>query len=169
MNPGRAAIVIIAIGNPSRGDDALGPGMAAWLQSHLQQHPAWADIEIIEDFQLHLEHALDVSGRKKALFIDAGEHTEPAVAFSRLTPSGQVSHTSHAMAPAAVLRVCQQIGEPPPAEAYVLCVRGESFALGAAMSAAACTHMQSACQLLNHLLRDPVHKDWGHFVNSDSA
>ena len=55
-----ARLVIFAVGNPSRGDDALGPELLARLADWLaKQNPA-VDVELVEDFQLQIEHALDV-------------------------------------------------------------------------------------------------------------
>ena len=58
-------VVVFAVGNPSRGDDALGPLLAERIEA------AFPDIVVISDFQLQIEHALDLVGAELILFIDA--------------------------------------------------------------------------------------------------
>ncbi|MBK7846051.1 MAG: hypothetical protein IPJ73_00935 [Zoogloea sp.] len=64
------SLVIFAVGNPSRGDDALGPLLMAELET--QSLPG---VTLVTDFQLQIEHALDLDGHDLALFIDAGTGT----------------------------------------------------------------------------------------------
>ena len=49
------SVVVFAVGNPSRGDDALGPLLMAGLE---QQD--WPGVQLVSDFQLQIEHALDL-------------------------------------------------------------------------------------------------------------
>lgn len=146
-----APIVVIAIGNPSRGDDALGPILALrlcdWLESEGRR-----DVEVIEDFQLQIEHALDLQGRKQAIFIDAGAGTPAPYSLEAATPTADFGHSTHAISPGSVLHVYTQTlgGDPPPAK--VLCVRGESFELGEDLSATAKQHLEAAFSGLKEVL-----------------
>lgn len=149
-----AALVVFAIGNPSRGDDALGPYLLARLASWLEDEGRAGEIELIEDFQLQIEHSLDLEGRRLALFIDAGAGTPAPFGFSRIQPATGMAHTSHALSPEAVLEVfCRTTGDLPP-PAYVLCVRGEAFELGEGLSTAAVAHAEAAWGLLQGLCAD---------------
>lgn len=139
----RAPFVILACGNPSRGDDAIGPLLLARLDEWLQARGIAGHFELIEDFQFQVEHALDLTGRRAALFIDAGEGTPAPFSLTELDASSSTGHGTHAISPAAVLAVHRRIaGEPPPAS--VLCVRGESFGLGEELSPAAAGHLDAA-------------------------
>ena len=169
MSQPRAPVLVLAIGNPSRGDDAIGPALAEWLRTCLSRQQPRNAVEVVEDFQLQLEHALDLSGRAKVLFIDAGDHTEPGVSLYPVGPAEQPGLSSHALEPAAVLQVCQQIGETLPAEAYVLCVRGEAFELGAPLTASAQERMQQACHVLQQLLFDRKEMAWQITANGSSV
>lgn len=155
-----APVVVFSLGNPSRGDDALGPRLAVRLEAELKKSGLDAGFEVIEDFQLQVEHALDLEGRELALFIDAGTGTPEPYSFGRITPAAGYGHTTHALAPAAVLQVYRKIlgHEPPPA--FVLCVRGESFGLGEELSRAATGHLESALELLQHLIGNPGAEAW---------
>jgi hydrogenase maturation protease len=155
-----ASVVIFAVGNPSRGDDAIGPECYGRLEKLLKNEILAGSVELIEDFQLQIEHALDLQGRELALFIDAGANTPAPYVFERIFPSTAVAHTSHALSPQAVLQVFRQTegSEPPPA--FVLCVRGERFELGEGLSAEAAAHVDAAFELLRHLCREPGLPDW---------
>ena len=52
----RAPIVVFAVGNPSRGDDAIGPELCARLEKWLAREGLSQRVELIEDFQLNIEH-----------------------------------------------------------------------------------------------------------------
>ncbi len=155
-----AAVVIFAVGNPSRGDDALGPECCGQLEKWLKNEKLEEGFDLIEDFQLQIEHALDLQDRQLALFIDAGANTPAPFVFRRIFPSTAVAHTTHALAPEAVLQVYRQTEgiEPPPA--FVLCVRGEQFELGEPLSGAASQNCTAALALLTSLCRHASLADW---------
>jgi hydrogenase maturation protease len=156
-----APVVVFAVGNPSRGDDAIGPVICGRLAKWLENERFTDRVELIEDFQLNVEHALDLQGRELALFIDAGENTPAPFIFEQIYPSTAISHTTHALPPQAVLQVYRQTEgkEPPPA--FVLCVRGEGFELGADLTPTALARIEAAMALLDRLIRKPNLADWG--------
>lgn len=158
-----APVVVFAIGNPSRGDDALGPALCGRLEKWLENETLSDGFELIEDFQLQIEHALDLQDRELALFIDAGANTAAPFIFERIFPSTAMTHTTHALSPSAVLQVfCQTEGRDPP-PAYVLCVRGEGFELGEPLTKSAEQHADAAMELLKKLCRDCSTVYWeGH-------
>jgi hydrogenase maturation protease len=155
-----APVVVFAVGNPSRGDDAIGPVLCARLTGWLESEGLAGQVETIEDFQLQIEHALDLRGRTLALFIDAGSATPAPFSFERILPAGGIAHTTHELPPPAVLQVFRQTegGDPPPS--FVLCVRGENFELGEPLTAAARVHVDAAFALLARLCRAPRLHDW---------
>jgi hydrogenase maturation protease len=158
-----APVVVFAVGNPSRGDDALGPILAARFAAELERAGQEGEFEVLEDFQLQVEHALDLEGRALALFIDAGTGTPAPYSFRRIGPVAGYGHTTHALVPEAVLQVYLQTQgvEPPPA--FLLCVRGESFELGEGLSPEAGRYLESALELLGRLARAPNAEAWGRF------
>jgi hydrogenase maturation protease len=139
MSGRRAPVLVLAVGNPSRGDDALGPLLAERLET-----AALPGVEVITEFQLQVENALDLEDRERVIFVDAGVGTDGPYELREAVPAADFLHTSHALSPEAVLATYLRIkGEPPP-PATVLCVRGESFELGEGLSRAAATHLQAA-------------------------
>ncbi|MEN6585205.1 MAG: hydrogenase maturation protease [Sulfuricella sp.] len=153
-----APLLVFAYGNPSRGDDALGPLLLERLEA---LNPP--DVELLTDFQLQVEHAADVLDRELVLFIDASVSCAPPYAFTRLTAAKDTSYTSHAMSPAAVLQAYHELyGAPPPT--YLLGVRGEAFDLGEPLSDAAASNLESALALLQKLCSSPSHQAWDQFI-----
>ncbi|MDP3326412.1 MAG: Ni/Fe hydrogenase, partial [Hydrogenophaga sp.] len=64
-----APLLVFGWGNPSRGDDALGPLLVEQLAGLAQMSSG--RLECLTDFQLQVEHALDLRGRERVLFVDA--------------------------------------------------------------------------------------------------
>jgi hydrogenase maturation protease len=144
----KSRLVILACGNPSRGDDALGPELVHLLEKHYFNRD---DIELIEDFQLQIEHALDLEGRELVLFIDASVSCSSPLSFTRLYPQRDMTYSSHALHPAAVLQVYQEIKKQPPPPSFLLAIRGEQFELGHPLSAMAVAHLSVAFEHVKQL------------------
>lgn len=125
--------LVIAVGNPSRGDDALGPTLIDRLHAHHLR-----EVELLTDFQLQVEHALDLQDRRGVLFIDAahpGRADEP-VQLRPLAPDAGPPVGSHALRPEAVLQVAGRVLKRVP-PAWLLAIEGVSFGLGEGLSEAA--------------------------------
>ena len=155
-----APVVILACGNPSRGDDALGPLLLDRLQTWLEAAGLADGFELIVDFQLQIEHALDLSGRRLALFIDAGQQTPAPWRLRQAQARDGASPSTHALPPESVLAVLPRVSGEVPPPAFVLCVRGEHFELGEGLSAAATRHADSAFALLQELCRTSRADAW---------
>lgn len=141
-----APTLIFGWGNPSRGDDALGPLFVEHFTALAARHPEWGEIECLTDFQLQVEHALDLQGRSRVLFVDASIDAPAPCSLTRIEAARDASFTTHAMSPQAVLKVYADIddGESPPC--WLLSIRGERFELGEDLSAAARQSLQAALQ-----------------------
>jgi len=140
---GRAPVLVLAVGNPSRGDDAIGPELAARLEA-----AALPGVEVISEFQLQVENALDLVGRERVIFVDAGTGTPAPYELRRVTAAADFLHTSHAISPESVLATYERLHGAPAPEAWVLCVRGESFELGAPLSGAVVGRVEAAWRAL---------------------
>ena len=139
----RAPLLVLGIGNPSRGDDALGPLFVERAGAALAPEVARGELEFLTDFQLQIEHALDLEGRGRVVFVDASVRAAAPFEFTRLAPCRDATHSTHAMSPAALLETYRAVlGAPPPA--WVLAIRGEAFELGEALTAEASAHLDEA-------------------------
>jgi len=154
-------VVVFAIGNPSRGDDAVGPLLLERLESWLAGIGHASAFALVGDYQLQIEHALELRGKRLALFIDAGCAIVRPLAFYAIDAlPGFPSPSTHALLPQELLGVYRQVvGEDPP-PAFVLCVRGERFELGEGLSAAAEAHAESAWRQLTRLCERPDVERW---------
>jgi hydrogenase maturation protease len=149
-----APVLIFGYGNPSRGDDALGPALIARLED-LQatrgagQPPPW---DLLTDFQPQPEHALDLIGRDRVILVDADVSLAVPYRLEPILADRAASYTTHAMRPGALLWVYGQIGAGAPPPAWLLRIRGYHFALGAPLSAGAVANLAGAEGVLRGFL-----------------
>lgn len=140
--------LIIGIGNPSRGDDALGPLLIERLEAD-----APPGVELLTDFQLQVEYALDLRGRREVVFVDASLDATAPFTFTPAIAVADASFSSHELSPGAVLHAYEKLfGEPPPA--FVLAIRGEAFELGDDLSAAARANLEAALAFIRRRISD---------------
>ena len=148
-------IVAFGWGNDARGDDGLGPLLIARLA-----RAGFPGVSTVEDFQLQIEHALDLDGADMALFLDAGKDTKDPFAFAEIFAKRDASPMTHALSPEAVLDVhARTLGRTPP-PSFVLCVRGDSFELGEPLSAEAARRLEAAWAFVEALMRERTVEDW---------
>ena len=139
-----APVLIFTYGNPSRGDDALGPAMFDLLEKHKQETDDLDGVDLLTDFQLQIEHAVDLENRQHILFIDASVSGTAPFELQPLQAERDDSFTTHAMSPAAVLSVYQQINHCAAPPASLLTIRAYEFGLGLPMSETARENLQQA-------------------------
>lgn len=140
--------LIFGVGNPGRGDDALGSMLVERLEAWRElagELPV--ELTLLTDFQFQIEHAVDLRGVDLAIFVDAGVSTTPPFEVAAITPKFDATHSTHALSPACVLAVVEQIGDTPP-PAYTLAIAGEEFALGAPVSETGEASLESAFKCL---------------------
>ncbi len=155
-----APILIFAIGNESRGDDAIAPLLLRRLAAWLETENIAERFELLEDFQLQVEHATDMVGRELVLFIDAGLDTAAPYSFYRAKSDDSRTLFSHAITPEAVLSTYQQVYQQKPPPAFVLCIRGEQFELGELPTPDAEARMELAMGFLQELMREAEESSW---------
>lgn len=142
--------LVIGIGNPSRGDDALGP----MLVSHLETQ-GLTGVELLTDFQLQVEYALDLQDRETVIFVDAAMAGPEPFSFSPTGPAEDTSYSSHALSPSALLHAYEKLFGVPP-QAYTLAIRGYQFDLGTPLSDLASANLEAATQFISSQLPGSV-------------
>ena len=157
--PAPARIVVLGSGNPSRGDDALGPALMERVAGWIARHPE-RPVVIVEDFQLQVEHALDLRDRDLILFVDAAAAGPDPYAFRRCTPAADRSCSTHALSPEALLHTYASMGWGPLPPAFTLAVRGHDFELGEGLSLEALRNQEAAWAFLARLLEHPNLSLW---------
>jgi len=154
-------VLIFGYGNPSRGDDALGPMLIERLEPWLfSESQSVGRVECLTDFQLQVEHALDLVGRSLVLFVDAHVDCPAPWQLGELCPAADASYSTHAISPASVLRVYQQIHAADPPPSFLLGIRSERFGLGEPLTDAAEAHLSSALECVKRLCLTPSADHW---------
>lgn len=140
------SLLVLAWGNRSRGDDALGPLFA--------DAAAGTGVDVVEDMQLQPEHALDLAGRAHVLFVDASLTAAPPFEATALQPARDASFSTHALSPQALLQVAQDLHGTVP-KATLLAIRGHGFGLGEPPGAAARANLQAALAWFDAFAKRP--------------
>ena len=143
-----APTLVFGWGNASRGDDALGPLFIERLRAL-----ALPGVECLDDYQLQPEHALDLIGRERVLFVDASLACAAPFEATPLAPQRDASFSSHAMSPAALLQAYVDVHGSAPPPATLLAIRGERFELGEPLSEAARLNLEAALRWALDFLR----------------
>lgn len=136
-----APVLVFGWGNASRGDDALGPLFVERLRA---AHAGRTDVDWLDDYQLQVEHALDLAGRERVLFVDASVSAAPPWEVSVPAPASDASLSTHALSPQALLAVYRRVHGMAPPACTLLAIRGHHFELGAAPSAEAMANLEAA-------------------------
>jgi len=152
-------VLIFTWGNPSRGDDALGTEVYDLLQKEDLE-----DVDLLTDFQLQIEHAVDLESRERILFVDASIAANAPFEFYRLNPVADESYTTHAMSPESLLATYEKVNNQAPPPAFMLSIRGYEFGLGLPMSEEATANLTDALEFINRLLSKSSTEHWSQLV-----
>lgn len=149
-----APILLLAIGNESRGDDALAPLLARKLEAWSKTADLAVPLELLEDYQLQVEHVTDLIGRSIVLFADADVSCAEPCELAEVAAEKDGSYTTHAMTPAALLHTYRRVygADAPPA--FLLRIRGHDFGLGDPLSKRAAANLEEAARLAELLCRN---------------
>lgn len=121
--------LIIAIGNSGRSDDGLG---WAFADSILDKGEFFGDV--VYSYQLQIEDADLISKYDTVIFVDAySQLLENGACLERVDPLIVHSFSTHALDPAAVVGLCQELYESTP-EAWVLKIEGHEWDLNVGLS-----------------------------------
>lgn len=114
-------MLLIGFGNPGRCDDGLGPAFAARIAA--RDLPG---LEVSTDYQLTVDHALEISGETRVIFVDALMNADVPFRFEPLRPAASHDLSSHSLNPASVLALAATLFNASP-EAHVLGISGVEF------------------------------------------
>jgi hydrogenase maturation protease len=154
-------ILLLGYGNPSRGDDALGVLLLEQLPAACLQA-----VDVLTDFQLQIEHALDLKQRQLVLFADASVANTQPIHFSQLHAVCDNSYTTHAMNPEAVMQVYQDIEKTAPPPCFLLTMQAVHFELGDGLSEIAAESLRQAVTLVEKLFAEPNLTTWQAYTGA---
>ncbi|MFN8420421.1 MAG: hydrogenase maturation protease [Anaerolineae bacterium] len=127
------SLLIIAYGNPLRGDDGVG-----WQAAELLIHKQWAEeVPILTRHQLTPELAERISEASRVIFVDAHAGISPGeIQARRIIPDAEFSGAfTHHLTPESLLAAAREFYGRCP-EAWLFSVTGGSFALQETLSPA---------------------------------
>ncbi len=160
-----AKILIQAIGNPLRSDDAVGPLLIERLSDEAT-HRFDDTIELEWVYQLQIENAEQWHHYEKVIVIDADSRAAEPLSWRELTEQRNVAHEtfdSHQKSPESVYRLMRQFFEttssPLPTRVFVLGIQAEIFEIGEHLSCTSQRALQKAekylVQVLNKNIKSP--------------
>lgn len=114
-------ILLIGYGNPGRGDDGLGPALAAAIEAQ-----AMARVTIEIDYQLTVDHAGLIAAHDVVVFADAMMGLPVPYRFSEIGSAIPAALGSHQVTPEAAMALAALLfGQRPPA--WMLAIAGDAF------------------------------------------
>ena len=147
MAPSPARCLILACGNTLRGDDGVGPWLAAWAEEKYCHDPT---VRVLAPQQWTPELAEDVAHAQSVLFIDCSAESAPgSMQIIEVHPSApkQGLSTHHLDAP-ELLALARDLYNSLPRESLLLTVGACSTELGEEFGDAVIDALPGACMLL---------------------
>lgn len=138
-----APLLVFGWGNASRGDDVLGPLFVECLK-RMSGADAAGRVDFLDDYQLQIEHALDLLGRSAVLFVDASVDCTMPFQVTRLHAAHDPRFTSHSLSPQSVMEVYRNLTQTEPPPCTLLAIRAVRFGLGELPEPSALLHLSQA-------------------------
>lgn len=146
-------LLVYGFGNPGRQDDSLGVRFADRCERIFSDRPG---LHVETNYQLNIEDAYLISGFQRVIFadaalagtlpegseIEAGDE-EAGFFFYRIRPAGTISFSTHAMEPASILGLCDELyGRVPPC--HVIRITGQAWGFDAEPTDRALRNLENA-------------------------
>jgi hydrogenase maturation protease len=152
-NPVRC--LILACGNTLRGDDGVGPWLAAWAEKRFAAVPA---VRVLSRQQWTPDLAEDVACAESVVFIDCSVESSPGeVGFRTVEPAAAgPGLASHHVGAAELLALSQELYNSLPQNAFLLTVGAGSTEIGERFSKKMIDALPEACKLIESTARDLI-------------
>lgn len=156
-------VLLYGFGNPARGDDGLGPALAAAIEEL-----GLPNITVDANYQLTVEDAAEIAGYDAVVFADAAIQGSTPFWFSRVDDTAikrvggnHIGWTSHSVSPAQVVALARDLFASK-VSAYALGIRGYEFGdLDEALSSRAIDNLTEAVTFARKAL---VERRFEHYV-----
>lgn len=114
-------VLLIGYGNPGRGDDGLGPALAAEIEAM-----GLAGVTIEIDYQLTVDHAAPIAAHDLVVFADAMIGLDRPFRLEPVARAAPQALGSHQVSPEAALALAGLLfGHAPPG--WILAIGGSEF------------------------------------------
>lgn len=141
------SILVYGYGNPGRQDDGVGIALVDSLESM-----GLEGVHCERNYQLNVEDALEISRHDAVIFVDASIGGAEPFEFTEVTPSRDISFTTHAMEAASVLALCEEL-YGKSIRSFMCGVRGYEWEAGEPLSGEAAVNFEKALMFLSNILR----------------
>jgi hydrogenase maturation protease len=147
MNQPKVRCLILACGNTLRGDDGVGPWLAAWAEGRFRRQDG---ARVISRQQWTPELTEDIAQAQSVLFIDCSVDSAPgSVKLISVRPAtGDQAQATHHLGAPELLALCRELYNSLPSHAQQLTVGAGSVALGEEFSAPVTASLPEACHLV---------------------
>lgn len=155
MKPTAARCLVLACGNTLRGDDGVGPWLAAWAEERFAASP---DVLAIYRQQWTPDLAEDIARVDSVLFLDCSIESAPGqVNIKSVAPAVPASGlaTHHVGAP-ELLTLARDLYGSTPRSALLLTVGAGSTDLGESFSPDVTAALPYACSLIDEAIRGSI-------------
>ena len=140
----RSKPLIIGVGNSGRRDDGLG-----WEFLDMLEEMEEVQAKLEYRYQLQVEDAFQASQHNLVLFVDASQNSTPSgYDLSTCYPANDLTFTTHALTPQAVLHLCRHLYGCLP-ESYVLQIEGYEWELKKGLSIKAKQNLDRLSELIH--------------------
>ena len=151
MSGQSAVVVVAAVGNPLRGDDAAGWRVAETIERH------WAarGVRVLIGQQVLPEWAASLAEADVVYFVDAAAGSDQVVleALQWAARADNAPAAAHALEPPAILRMALDLFGRAP-EAYLLSVPATDFGFSETLSRPTTVAVDAAIRLLDACLAE---------------
>lgn len=142
-------VLIIGIGNSSRGDDALG-----WLFAEKCVSYNYPNLDVQMQFQLVVEDAFTISKYDLVFFADATKDNLSKgyqIKEMKIQDAVDFTFTTHTQSPENILLLAADLFKAYP-KAYTIAISGYHWELGAPVTDQALLNLQNAESFFNKIL-----------------
>jgi len=146
-------ILVFGIGNPGRGDDALGSFVIERLESWAAEQQLGDALTLDANYQLMAEDALAVSEHDIVIFVDASMEHIDGLLFTRVHPAGRIAFSTHAMSAESIVALAQEL-YGCETETYMLHLEGASYEFQEPLSRTAERALESGVRFLTELIAE---------------
>ncbi|MGB5324850.1 MAG: hydrogenase maturation protease [Pseudomonadales bacterium] len=119
-------ILILAIGNRSRGDDGVAPILLERLAARINRI-ANAEFIIEEVYQLQPEHIYDMEIADAVLIVDAATDLDANIRLGRIKANKKAEVGTHTVSPGNLLGLYQNLLRKPPPPSFLLSIKASEF------------------------------------------
>ncbi len=147
MQDGERKVLVLGYGNDLRGDDGVGPCVAAAVAAK-----RWPDVCSLAAAQLTPELAEVIATVEMVIFVDACVGPDQGVVtVRRLQAASHDENLSHSSSPVALLHLAQIVYGRAP-DAWLVSIAGSSFGVGEQVSDAVQNNIDAALQRIDELV-----------------